>query len=658
MSSPGAVERVAVVGAGVAGREIARAFAAAGYEVTLTDPNEETLTAALEGIEEGIRASSAAHDTDVEAALGRIETTTDAARAFSGIGIVVEAGPGDVAFAREAFTAADGGAPEEAVLATNTSTVPLADLAAATDRLGRVVGMRFSTPIETTAVVEVVRGERTSEATVETVRRVVERLGRTPIVVECDVPGSPLDRLALRFRLEAVRQVDAGDADVRAVDAAARRVGLPTGPFEALDLVGLDLVLGIARSLRERGVPLHVPALLSEKVESGDHGPKTGRGFYDYPGPGEYRRPEIPRERRYEFDPKALFAPAVNEAAWLLDEGISTVERIDETTRVGMGWPRGLLAFADEYGIDRLVGTLGRLRERSEWEEYDPHPRLRGMVEADEVGLASGAGFHEHEYERERFETVRYERREGVAWITLDRPERLNALDSASWAGLETAFERAEADQAVRATVLRGEGRAFCAGDDIAEIREWGSREEADEALRGTLGSTVATMREHPKPVIAAVDGVANGGGCELVLLSDLAVASRGSDFALPEARIGALPPIALTYGRASLGKKALMELALTGEQFPASEAESMGVVNHVVGREQVEDVARELARSTASSGPESVATIKDLWASMEDDLLDRWFDEAMDALAERVASEEAEEGLSAFLEKRSAEWE
>jgi enoyl-CoA hydratase/3-hydroxyacyl-CoA dehydrogenase len=410
--------------------------------------------------------------------------------------------------------------------------------------------------------------------------------------------------------------------------------------------------------MRERGVDLPLPDLLVEKVDTGAHGVEAGRGFYDYPAPGEYARPDVPRERRYGFDPKELFAPAVNEAARLLEEGVSTVEGIDEATREGMDWPRGLLAFADEYGLDRLVDTLERLRERSGWEAYEPHPRLRRMVEDGDVGLVGGTGFHSHEYEHERFETVRYERRERVAWITLDRPDRLNALDSPSWNGLETAFERAAADDAVRATVLQGEGRAFCAGDDIGEILSWETQEGSDEALRGTLGSTVETMREHPKPVIAAVDGVANGGGCELVLLSDLAVASEGSDFALPEARIGALPPIALTYGRTSLGKKALMELALTGEQCPASEAESMGVVNHVVDREQVEDVVRELARAMASSGPESVAAIKGLWASMEDDLLDRWFDEAMGALAERVASAEAEEGLSAFLEKRSAEWE
>jgi len=654
MTSTEPVGRVAVVGAGTTGRGIARAFAVAGYEVTLHDTDEAALSSAPEWLERDL-----APDVDgPDVVLGRIETTADADEAFADADLVVVVDRGDLDRTEAVLAAADGAAPEDAILAVHTRAYPIGELATATDRPGRVVGMHFSTPVESTSAVEAVHGEHTAAGTVERVLAVVESLGRTAVRLDRDVPGFVLDRLGLRFRLEAVRAVDAGETDVRAVDAALRRIGLPMGPFEALDRAGIDAAMRTARTLRERGVELHVPDLLEAKAESGEHGVATGRGFYDYPAPGEHARPDVPRERRYEFDPKELLAPAVDEAARLLAEDVTTVDGIDEAMRAGANWPRGPLELADEYGIDRLVGTLERLRERSGRTAYEPHPRLREMVDAGEVGLASGTGFYPHEYEHGRFGPVRYERRERVARITLDRPDRLNALDSASWDGLERAFERAATDDAVRATVLRGEGRAFCAGDDIAEIRSWESEAEADEALRATLGSAAATIREHPKPVIAAVDGVANGGGCELVLLSDLAVASPGSDFALPEARIGALPPIALTYGRTSLGKKALMELALTGEQFPASEAEEMGIVNHVVEREQVEDVARELARGTIASGPESVAAVKGLWASMEADLLDEWFDEAMGTLAERVASTEAEEGLSAFLEKREPEWE
>jgi enoyl-CoA hydratase/3-hydroxyacyl-CoA dehydrogenase len=653
--TPEEVDAVAVVGAGTMGHGIAQTFATSGYDVTLTDVDEGILSRAMDRIEGSLR------KLDVEdpgAVLDRIETTTDDGVAFADADLVVEAVPEDVELKRDVFGTADDLAPPEAVLATNTSTLPITEIAGATDRPDRVVGMHFSNPVQLMPVVEVIRGERTSDDTFELAAAIGEDVGKTPILVERDVPGFLLNRINLRFWLEAVRQVDAGVRDTAAIDAALRRIGLPMGPFEVLDFSGIDVATMAARSMRERGVDLHVPDLLAEKNDAGEHGMKTGEGFYEYPEAGEYSRVEIPRERRYEFDPKELLAPAVNEAAWLIANDVTTVEGVDEAMQVGMNWPRGLLEFADEYGIDRLVGTLEDLRERSGWEEYEPHPMLRGMVEDGEVGLAAGTGFYEHEYERETFETVRYERREYTAWITLDRPERLNALDEPSWAGLVAALERAAADDDVRATVLRGAGRAFCAGDDIAEILGWETTEDARETVEGTLGSAVHTLREHPKPVIAAVDGVANGGGCELVLLSDLGVAGEGSDFALPEARIGALPPIGLTYGRTSLGKKAIMELALTGEQLPASRAEEMGIVNHTVGSSQVEDVARELARSTTASGPESVAAIKELWTGMEDDLLDRWFDRALETLVERSQSEEATEGLEAFLDKRSPSWE
>jgi enoyl-CoA hydratase/3-hydroxyacyl-CoA dehydrogenase len=652
---PEEIRSVTVVGAGTMGHGIAQEFATSGYDVTLTDVDEEILSTAVERIEGSLRKLGV---EDPDAVLDRIGTTTDDEAAYGGADLVVEAVPEDIELKRDVFGAADDLAPEGAVLATNTSTLPITEIAEATDRPERVVGMHFSNPVQLMPIVEVIRGERTTEEVFDLAVAVGEDVGKTPVLVEKDVPGFLINRINLRFWLEAVRQVDAGVQDTETVDAALRRIGLPMGPFEVLDFSGIDVATMAARSMRERGVDLHVPDLLAEKNEAGDHGMKTGEGFYEYPDAGEYSRVDIPRERRYGFDPKELLAPAVNEAAWLVENDVTTVEEIDKAMRVGMNWPRGLLELADEYGIDRLVETLESLRERSGWAEYEPHPALQRMVEDGEVGLASGTGFYEHEYERETFETVRYERREYTAWITLDRPDSLNALDEPSWDGLVAALERAAADEAVRATVLRGAGRAFCAGDDIAEILGWETTEDAREMVEGTLGSAVRTMREHPKPLVAAVDGVANGGGCELVLLSDLAVAGEGSDFALPEARIGALPPIGLTYGRTSLGKKDIMELALTGEQLPASRAEEMGIVNYTVGSSQVEDVARELARSTTASGPESVAAIKELWAGMEDDLLDEWFERGLETLVGRSQSAEAKEGLQAFLDKESPSWE
>jgi enoyl-CoA hydratase/3-hydroxyacyl-CoA dehydrogenase len=647
------VDAVTVVGGGTMGHGIAQTFATAGYDVTIVDVDEDVLETALEKIE----GSLAKLGEDPDAVMERIGTTTSDEEAYGDADLVVEAVPEDIDLKQGVFGTIDDLAPEGAILATNTSTLPITEIASATDRPERVVGMHFSNPVQLMEIVEVIRGEETDDETFAAAQEISEAIGKTPVLVEKDIPGFLINRINLRFWLEAVRQVEAGVQETETIDAAIRRIGLPMGPFEVLDFSGIDVATMAGRSMRDRGVDLHIPDLLEEKTEAGDYGMKTGAGFYEYPEAGEYSRVDIPRERRYDFDPKDLLAPAVNEAAWLLANDVTTKAEIDKAMKIGMNWPRGLLEIADEHGIDRLVGTLEDLRERSGWDEYEPHPLLREMVDDDELGRASGTGFYEWEYEAERFNTVRYERREYVAWITLDRPDHLNALDEPSWEGLDAALERAADDDQVRATVLQGAGRAFCAGDDIAEIQGWETAADAAEMAEGTLGATVQTIREHPKPLIAAVDGVANGGGCELVLLSDLAVASTGSDFALPEAKIGALPPIGLTYGRTSLGKKAIMELALTGDQLTAAEAESMGIVNYTVDGSQVADVARELARSTTASGPESIAEMKDLWTGMEDDLLDAWFDDALDRLVERTQSAEADEGLSAFLEKRDPDW-
>ena len=649
------IEAVTVVGAGTMGHGIAQTFAVAGYEVTLNDVDGDILESAVEKMRASLEKLGVENPDEV---LGRIETTTSSEAAFESADLVVEAVPENMDLKRTVFGDIDAVAPDDAVLATNTSTLPVTEIGDATDRPERVVGMHFSNPVQLMPIVEVIRGEETADEVFEAARQVSEDIGKTPVLVEKDVPGFLINRINIRFWLEAVRQVDEGVQEMKTIDAAIRRIGLPMGPFEVLDFSGIDVATMASQSMQERGVELHVPDLLEEKLEAETYGMKSGEGFYEYPEPGAYSRVDIPRERRYGFDPKELLAPAVNEAAWLLDNDVSTKAEIDKAMQIGMNWPTGLLELADEYGIDRLVETLEDLKARSGWDEYEPHPMLREMVETDEVGLASGVGFYEHEYEHEAFNTVRYERREHTAWITLNRPDRLNALDEPSWEGLKAALERAADDDAVRVTVLQGEGRAFCAGDDIGEIQSWESTEDAAAMVDGVLGPTVQTLREHPKPVVAAVDGVANGGGCELVLLSDLAVSSFESDFALPEAKIGALPPIGLTYGRMSLGKKAIMELSLTGEQFPAREAEEMGIVNYAVDDTQVVDVARELADATTASGPESIVEMKSLWTGMEDDLLDEWFDRALDSLVERTQSDEAAEGLAAFLNKRTPDWQ
>jgi enoyl-CoA hydratase/3-hydroxyacyl-CoA dehydrogenase len=648
------VESVTVVGAGTMGHGIAQVFATAGYKVTLVDIADEPLEAALENIEESLGRLG----EDPEAVLARISTTTDRRGGLEEADVMVEAVPENIDLKEEVFADADAVLPAGAVLATNTSTLPITEIAAATDRPEQVVGMHFSNPVPLIPIVEVISGEETAEHVLEVTEALSEAVGKTSVRIEKDVPGFLLNRINYAFWNEALRRVDEGEFDTEAIDAAAQRLNFPMGPFEVLDFSGLDVFHMVCQSMRERGVPVRISECLEELIEADRYGMKTGEGFYEYPEAGTYARADIPRELRYEYDPYCMVASAVNEAAWLLANDVTTKEDIDTAMELGMSWPRGPLEFADEYGIDRIVDTLERLHEESGWAQYEPHPLLEAMVADGNLGQKTGEGFYDYDQEEATFGPVEYEKREYLAYVTLNRPEKLNALDKASWNGLRNALERAECDNDVRVTVLRGAGDAFSAGDDIAEMQEWESATEGQEFFETVVLPAVEALRTHSKPTVALVDGVATGAGCELALLSDLGVAAEGSQFGQPEATIGALPPLLLAYGATSVGKKTMLELAMTGDLFSAAEAADAGLVNYAVSRTQAPDVARELARSTTASAPGSIAAMKRLWSGYEEELAAAWRDEAVNDLTDQLWTEEGQHGLETFLGGGSPRWE
>ncbi len=204
---------------------------------------------------------------------------------------------------------------------------------------------------------------------------------------------------------------------------------------------------------------------------------------------------------------------------------------------------------------------------------------------------------------------VHYDREsEALAWITLNRPERRNALDEAGWRGLGDALDRAARE--VRVAAIRGTGPAFCAGDDIRSLvdLETGS----DGARLGELlAESLFGVEELPIPVVAAVDGPAFGGGCELVAACDLAVATEDATFALPETSVGAYPPYAAARPEAFGGKKSLSRMVYTGEPIDAEAAADRGIVNETVPAEDLEPTVAELAEAVADSPFEATRLAK-----------------------------------------------
>ncbi len=247
------------------------------------------------------------------------------------------------------------------------------------------------------------------------------------------------------------------------------------------------------------------------------------------------------------------------------------------------------------------------------------------------------------------------EDRDGVAWLTLNRPEQRNALSVALMTALEAALAHVAADAAVRVVVIRGAGPAFCAGHDLRELRSL--PREAHAALFTQCSRLMQAIIGLRVPVIAAVHGVATAAGCQLVATCDLAVAADTARFATPGVDIGlfcSTPMVALSR---AIGRKASMEMLLTGEMVDAGRAVALGLINRAVPAAELDAAVRALAATIASKSPATVAIGKPAFYAQAEMLLADAYAYAADVMTRNMQERDAAEGIGAFLEKRKPVW-
>ncbi|MEO8106512.1 MAG: 3-hydroxyacyl-CoA dehydrogenase family protein [Actinomycetes bacterium] len=280
------VDVVGVVGAGLMGAGIAQVAAQAGYRVRLFDVSEASLARALSGAAASVQrlaAKGLLTDTPEEV-LDRI-TPTRSLETFVDVTLAVEAVFEQIDVKQDVFRALDDVLPPGAILATNTSALPITQIAAATRRPGQVVGTHFFSPVPMMALCELVRGEHTSDETLTAARIFAERLGKTCVVVNRDVAGFVTTRLITALSVEAARLVESGVATAEDVDVACRLgFGHPMGPLETMDLVGIDVMVNAADNIATEtpGDTFAAPDLLRAMVAEGTLGRKSGQGFYVY----------------------------------------------------------------------------------------------------------------------------------------------------------------------------------------------------------------------------------------------------------------------------------------------------------------------------------------------------------------------------------------
>jgi 3-hydroxybutyryl-CoA dehydrogenase len=280
-------KKLAVIGSGLMGSGITQVAAQAGYQVVMRDVTQATLARARAGIEASYGrfvAKGRLTESDVGAALTRITTTTDLGAAADA-DIVVEAVYERLDIKREVFAELDRVCAPHTVLATNTSAIPITQIAAATKRPEQVVGTHFFSPVPMMALCELVRGLKTSDQTLASARVFAEEIGKTCIVVNRDVAGFVTTRLISALVVEAVRLYEAGVASAEDIDTACKLgFGHAMGPMSTADLTGVDIMRNAMRNIYEetQDEKFAPPELLGRMVSAGDLGRKSGQGFYSY----------------------------------------------------------------------------------------------------------------------------------------------------------------------------------------------------------------------------------------------------------------------------------------------------------------------------------------------------------------------------------------
>lgn len=405
------IYKAAVVGAGTMGAEIAQTISFSGLPVILKDLDEERLKNGLalihriykHRVEKGKMSPE-----EMESRLALVATTTSY-DGFKDADIVIEAIFEDISLKKKVFRELDEVCQSSAILATNTSALSISEIGAATKRPDKVIGMHFFYPAHVMKLVEVVPGLDTSEETVSDIISFSESLRKIPVRVnEC--AGFLINRLLMPYLNEACLCLQEGaGATLSEIDKIMVEFGFPMGPFTLIDNIGLDICHSVVQVLLGAYGDRMQPAIIwDELYRRKRYGIKSGAGFYLY-GENQGKSDEELRailaelqkntgKKKLEVSLMRLVCPMLNEAVLCLQENVSSAADIDLAFIAGLGFPQdkgGILHYADEVGIDKILESLEYFKERL-GNRFWPAPLLRRKVGAGHLGKKTGRGFFEY----------------------------------------------------------------------------------------------------------------------------------------------------------------------------------------------------------------------------------------------------------------------
>lgn len=621
---------VAVLGGGNMGSGIAQACAQAGFTVRVRDVDGPAISRG-QGLIEKMLAGAIERKkitpTKRDEVLARITFSTDLAATVRDAALVVEAVFEDRDVKRALLGEVASLVGRDTVVATNTSSLSVTDLGEGFPNPGRFAGLHFFYPAQVNKLVEVIAGAATERTVVDGLERFSYLVRKIPIRT-ADRAGFCVNRFFVPYLNEATRLAEEDVASLATIEEVGRELfGATLGPFELMNVTGIAIAFHAETSLYRAFGPAYAPSkLLGSQFRANE--------------PWAWKATEVDPSRKAAVRDRFL-GLTLGIATRLVEEGVATAEATDRGATVGLRRRWGPFAQLSSVGLPEGLRLAEEYARR--WPGNFP-------ISQD---LRERAARGERTWP---LRLVRVEWDGPVAWVLLDRPEALNALNSALLDQIEATFLALEQEPGLRAVVLTGSSPVFAAGADIAEMEK---KTPAEGVAFGFQGQRAADRIERsPTPVIALVEGYALGGGLELALAADFIVATEGSLLGLPEVTVGIHPGMGgATRLTRLIGRARTKLLTYTGVPVSAEEAYRLGFVVKVVPAATAREEVGALAQTIASRAPLGVQWVK------------RVIDRGMDAPLATALHLEAEsaghtfstqdrlEGMRAFLERRKPEF-
>jgi enoyl-CoA hydratase/3-hydroxyacyl-CoA dehydrogenase len=602
------IKNFVVIGAGAMGAQLAALAAEAGFNVRIRDIQEKYLQRGRQIIDDlyakRIKRGSFTEGQKKEV-MGRISFLLDLKEAVQDADYILEAVPEILDLKQKVFKEISEICPPDALLTTNTSSLSISEIAKPVKGPERVVGTHYFNPPSRMMLLEIIKGEKTSPETIAIADAVGKKMGREIVHVK-DVPGFLVNRVWVTMANEADWAVAQGEAkSMLEVDSAIKyKMGLPMGLLEIDDILqdgAIDTRYHVLDYLGQTLGKSYGPGpLATEAFKAGHYGKRSGKGFYDW-APGKTN--EIPMNAGAAFDIIRILAIGVNEAAKLIESGSTTKEEIDRGVLLALNYPRAIFRMADSVGLDKIVSELNRLENKYKEERYKCCRLLTEMVAQGKLGRKTGAGFYSYgpgEYELVKVDINKDTK---VARLVLNRTYRANALNLDFIIDIGRALDDLERQEDVRCIVITGAGANFSGGADVSSFAA--GRMEAVMVFTEAGQNLSTRIETYPKPVIAAINGPAMGGGFEMVLACDIRIMSKKAQLRLPELNLGLTPGLGGTQRLIRLiGAARAKEMVLLAEPVMADKALEWGIVNFVAEADQFEALVEETAKKLANGAP------------------------------------------------------